>query len=94
MTRMVRKQVYITAEQDKLLKERAGRLGVTESNLIRWAIDRIRTDWQSHPVAEAAWQESLAFMRERAKLAVPGEPQPRTWTREDLYDERPKRFAR
>jgi hypothetical protein len=94
MSRMVRKQVYITPEQNKVLKERARILGVTESDLLRWAIDRIRSDWQSHPVSEAVWQESLAFMGERAKLAIPGEPQPRTWTREDLYDERPKRFAR
>ncbi len=40
MAAMIRKQVYIEARQDRLLKERARRYRVTEADLIRRAIDR------------------------------------------------------
>lgn len=39
MTRMVRKQVFITAEQNRKLKERAAATGVAEAELIRAGID-------------------------------------------------------
>ena len=35
MARMVRKQIYIQPEQDERLKRLSGRLGVSESDLIR-----------------------------------------------------------
>jgi ribbon-helix-helix protein len=39
MTKMVRKQVFITAEQNKKLKARAAATGVAEAELIRAGID-------------------------------------------------------
>lgn len=41
MGRMVRKQLYIDARQEALLKERSARTGETESALIRQAIDAV-----------------------------------------------------
>lgn len=43
-------------------------------------------------VDDEAWDEEMAFIRERGKLKVPQEP--RRWRREDLYDERPRYLAR
>jgi len=39
MNKMVRKQVFITAEQNKKLKARAAAMGVAEAELIRAGID-------------------------------------------------------
>ncbi len=44
MARMIRKQFYIEAEQDRLLKRLAGRLGVSEAELIRRGIDSLERD--------------------------------------------------
>ena len=39
-TRMIRKQVYITPEQQRQLRERAAAAGVPEAELIRAGIDK------------------------------------------------------
>jgi FtsZ-binding cell division protein ZapB len=53
MNKMVRKQVFITAEQNKKLKERATAIGVAEAELIRAGIElrleqiaEEQRDWQ------------------------------------------------
>ncbi|MCL6561058.1 MAG: ribbon-helix-helix domain-containing protein [Firmicutes bacterium] len=40
MEKMVRKQTYISPDQDKALKRRAKKEGTTEAEIIRRAIDR------------------------------------------------------
>jgi len=92
MARMVRKQIYIEPEQDRLLKRRAKELGVTESNLIRQGIDQVDRANAAPPFDRAAWQEELTFIRERARIQELG--QTRGWTREELYQERVERFSR
>jgi hypothetical protein len=82
---MVRKQVYIEPEQDERLKRRADALGVTESELIRQGIDLV-TKPRRLPEDQALWQDALAFMRERGRLNVPHGK--RSWTREEIYEER------
>ena len=93
MRKMVRKQIYIEAEQEELLKQRARELGVSEAELIRHGIDKVGRA----PVALApdrrAWQEELSFIRGRARiLATQGGE--RGWTREELYEERLQKFSR
>lgn len=91
MTRMVRKQIYIRPEQDKALERRSKELGISEAELIRQYID----DGTSRPsVADRkkAWEEALAFMKERARMRVPQTG--RTWTRDELYEERFDRYSR
>ncbi len=39
--KMVRKQFYITEEQDALLKRLAASMGVTEAEVVRMALDRL-----------------------------------------------------
>jgi hypothetical protein len=84
MARMVRKQVYIEAEQEAFLKHRARELGVTEADLIRQGIEQLRCAPIQHYRDEQAWEEEWAFIQERAR--IPGQGGIRTWTRDELYD--------
>jgi hypothetical protein len=85
MGHMVRKQVYIKPEHERLLKHRARELGVSEAELIRQGIDRLSNVSVGLPLDEAAWEEELAFTRERAQ--IPSLERPRNWTRDELYEE-------
>ena len=94
MGRMIRKQVYIEPEQNALLKRRARELGLTESEIIRQAIEGALNGAYQRARAIAAWDAALAVARERANLPDAGSGGPRGWTREELYDERPKYLSR
>jgi len=92
--RMVRKQVYILPKQDEALKRLAEQREVSEAALIRAAIDELLHEppttsvSKSLPPNEAAWQAILAFVDQRQKVDIPGEPY--KWKREDGYkDGRP-----
>ncbi len=92
MTTMVRKQVYIEPRQDELLKQWAEETGRTEAEIFRQALDHLLASEQRRREAEAAWEEEYAFIEARAAQGpVPGG---RTWTREDLYEERLSRYGR
>ena len=80
---MVRKQVYITKEQDQKLKRLAKEMRVTEAELIRRGVETLVDD--KNLAIEEAWNRIEASIRERQKLNVP--PAPRTWTRDELYDD-------
>lgn len=84
MSRMVRKQVYIEPEQEKLLKRRAKELGVTEAELVRRGIDQIARPGALLPLDPKAWDEAKKLIRERMRLKVPQTG--RAWTREELHD--------
>ncbi|MGD2158378.1 MAG: hypothetical protein PVG14_08360 [Anaerolineales bacterium] len=90
MTDMVRKQVYIEPRQDKLLKRWAEETGETEAEIFRQALDRWFTSEQQRREAQSAWEQVLAFIQDRANLgSVSGG---RSWTREELYEERLNRY--
>ncbi len=117
---MVRKQVYITIEQNEMLKRLAASLNVTEAEVIRRGIERIeaRNLWRiaephatyagtpeeqkslsyelpwsradlyqghSRSLDDAAWEEELAFIEERAR-SMPEGGSTVKWHREDAYD--------
>lgn len=92
MGQMVRKQIYIKLEQEKLLKQQAKELGVSEAELIRQSIERIGRTRAVLPLDQEAWQEELAFIYRRASQEAFGRQ--RSWTREDLYEERLQRLSR
>lgn len=92
MARMIRKQVYIESEQDRLLKRRSRELGVSQAALIRRGIEEVARRGPARGFDMKAWEEAHAFMKERAKLQVPQTG--RTWTREGLYEERLERLSR
>ncbi|MCX8062139.1 MAG: ribbon-helix-helix protein, CopG family [Anaerolineales bacterium] len=94
-TQMVRKQIYIPKRQHILLKQLAKAQGISESELIRQAIDREILGEVNQPTKTAhhtAWQEIVSFIRERQQ-AVGGATQPLLWDREAIYAERENRWV-
>ena len=92
MGRMIRKQVYIEPEQDELLKRRSKELGISEAALIRQAIDRLGAAGGGSLPRQPAWEEAKRVIQERMKLRVPQTG--RSWTREEIYEERLARYSR
>jgi hypothetical protein len=84
VSRMIRKQVYLREDEESRLKQAAKRLGITESELVRRGIDEVTAQSAKGPRDPEAWDELMAFARERAKIKVPQTG--RTWTRDDLYE--------
>jgi hypothetical protein len=76
MARMIRKQVYIEERQEAALKEAARRLGTTEAELVRRAIQLLDRAAVLPVLDDRAWEEELAFMDERAKLTAPRPERP------------------
>lgn len=98
MPRMIRKQVYIGPEQDRMLKRRARQRGVTEAEIIREALDRAALGLSSVRAQSAgldanAGRKALSFIRSLAGRSSKG-PAGRSWTREALYEDRIGRWAR
>ena len=92
MARMVRKQVYIEARQDRLLKRYARQRGATEAGLIREGIELLGRRATAALSRERAVREFWAFAQKRAAMKVPQTG--RQWTREELYEERLARQSR
>jgi hypothetical protein len=84
MAKMVRKQVYIRPEDQRLLTRAAKMLDVPESEVIRRGISVIAAQAQSAK-DRRAWDDVRRSMEARQKL--PTLPGKRSWTREDLYDD-------
>jgi len=77
---MIRKQVYLRRDQDRVLKKLAKKSGRTEAEMIREAVDELVLAKQR----DAAWRKEWEMIQRRMKLAaVPGG---RSWKRDDLYD--------
>ena len=91
MSRKVRKQIYIEPRQEEMLKRQAKELGVTQAELIRRCIDQIGRVSIGLPPDQKAWEEAKAVIQERTRIVAPQTG--RTWTREELYDERIQRFS-
>src|SRR5438309_10145624 len=84
--RMIRKQIYIEPRQETVLKEKAERWQMSEAEIIRHAIDQLEQAPPPHEVRMRAWAKLKAFADERGRMDVP--PEPRSWTRDELYEER------
>lgn len=78
---MVRKQIYISPEQDKMLKRLARQTRKPEAVIIRAALEEYGQDSVKR---REAWRQIEATVAERMKL--PADNTGRTWKREDLYD--------
>ena len=87
MSRMIRKQIYLHAEQEALLKQCAEALGISEAEMIRRCLDDVQHHAARQPADRRAWEDELVFLHTRAER-LEAHSQPRTWTREDLYAER------
>jgi hypothetical protein len=72
MNKMIRKQLFITVEQNRRLKARAAATGVAEAELIRAGIDRelddeaaeAKGDWKD------AWRQAFGMWKDRDDLDV------------------------
>ncbi len=83
MNKMVRKQVYIEAQQEMLLKHLSKQQGVTEAELIRASIVRL-SPGSSAAKDRTFWEQEKRFIRALMKRrAVESK---RKWKREDLYE--------
>ena len=93
MTQMVRKQIYIDKRQKAQLKRAAKARGTSEAELIRQAIDRqLAGGVAGLPRDPAAWERAMVLMRSlRAQGPLPNRR--RSWTRDELYDERESRYG-
>lgn len=94
MKQMVRKQIYLQKRQEELLKKWAEMLGVSESEVIRRALDsELSSAGFRFAYDREAWKRLQASMLKLNKL--PPVPQKkRDWKREDLYEDRMKRYDR
>lgn len=83
MSNMVRKQIYIDSEQERVLKAKSKELNIPESEIIRQGINNLL----KMPIIVKdirAWKEAKRFIQDLiAKGPVRGK---RKWTREGLYD--------
>jgi len=99
MARMKRKQLYFDAEHDAKVKRLAESQGITESDVVRAAIEALPA-----PTAQGsrvvhrdpqAWSRARDFIRALAERpARPGAPASRRWTRDELYEDRIPRSLR
>jgi len=84
VARMVRKQIYLRADQQRRLKQLAKALGLSEAELIRKSLDQAAIPSGLFHADPSAWEAERRFARARqAKGPLPGA---RDWRREDLYD--------
>ncbi len=94
MSQMVRKQIYIQKNQEERLKKVAESRGVSEAEIIRRALDNElkRAGYRLAYDDEAMQRLYQAMLDMDKKPPVP--PSKRDWSREDLYEERMKRYDR
>lgn len=83
MARMVRKQLYVDENQDAFLRTEAARLGVTQADVVRTAIDTLRSETRLES-RDAAWNELRTLWAEAG--ASPGAPY--RFNRSDAYEGR------
>jgi hypothetical protein len=93
MPQMVRKQIYIRKQQDRLIKRLAEARGVSEAEVVRQALENEAQETRMPEYFDLhAWEQAREFMASLHALG-PIEGKPRDWKREDLYTERLKRHA-
>lgn len=91
MAQMIRKQIYIDADNERFLKERSSELGITEAEVVRQALAEAECRVRDQSRREAL-NRLLTHIREHRTFDAP-----RTgwkFNREELYDERLDRFGK
>lgn len=91
---MVRKQVYITRDQEQRLKRVARERGVPEAEVLREGLTRLLESEHQSKRTRAAWTTIEAFIqmqKERAREEETGTPH--KWKREEFYEDRLSRYG-
>ncbi|MBI2569483.1 MAG: ribbon-helix-helix protein, CopG family [Candidatus Schekmanbacteria bacterium] len=84
MTDMVRKQIYLDRRLERLLKERCARVGRSQAEVVREALESaLGPDAESAELR--AWYELKLFFDERSIMK--SEETQRRWTREEAYED-------
>ncbi|MBF4509276.1 MAG: ribbon-helix-helix protein, CopG family [Aeromicrobium sp.] len=86
MARMVRKQIVIDPEQERALEAHAQALGVSQSALIRQAIDALLEDAAEQERRREAWEAIEEGWREAERRGIGSGSGGRAWTREELHE--------
>jgi hypothetical protein len=86
VARMVRKQIVIDAEREKLLETMAAEAGVSQSEVIRRAIDALATQSATEAMRDAAFERLMRSFRDAPDLGLTDSEGRRTWTRESLHE--------
>lgn len=85
MSDLIRKQFYITREQDSLLKSKAKEFGLKEAEIVREALDSQISQLKFFKDPLKIWEQEIEFiegLKEGKRTTSIG----RTWKREDLYE--------
>lgn len=90
MSDMIRKQVYLRKKQVQVLRNRAEASGVSESELIRRAIDEALYEDKIPSYPDPSGLEQIEAFIERLKIVRP-EGQPIQFDRDEIYAERLER---
>ena len=83
---MIRQQLYIEPRQEAVLKSLTQKLGLSETELIRQAIDRLMSSAPAGLRDIDAWEREKAFIAER--MAAGSILGAREWDREAGYEDR------
>ena len=95
MTRMVRKQIYITKAQDETLKRVAAERGQTQAEVVRGCLEGLTTKEEAQDTKRLeAGRAFIEFARQRAEQFKDVPQAPRDWTRDELYEERLDKIMR
>jgi hypothetical protein len=94
MTQMIRKQIYIGKTQQLLLARLAEARGLSESEVIRQAIEHEAIGGHIYDTVPdtGSLDQIIQFALSRRAAGVSGEPL--HWKREDAYSERLERYGR
>ena len=92
MAQMIRKQIYIDADNERYLKERSKELGITEAEVVRQALAMAAEQAGADRRLEAL-DSVLSYVCKHRMRDV---PQTGQWkfNREELYEERMEELAR
>lgn len=82
---MIRKQFYLEPAQNDMLKAQAAKLGVTEAELVRLAIDRQLRAGAGDFLNPRKWDEERSYIRKLMEEKGTSHGR-RTWSREELYE--------
>jgi hypothetical protein len=79
----IRKHIYLEPRQEQELKRAAKKAGVSESQIIRDALDRRFGHNETQHFRREAWRAEEAFIRQRMSSA-PKPGSPRKWNRNEI----------
>lgn len=84
MPAKVRKQIYLDADQERLLRRLSGNTGLAEAEIIRRALDQHLDGLERAARREKAWREARGFIEKW--MRKPAAPGGRSWKRAGLYE--------